>query len=217
MGENAAFYACKAAEKNGGSLRPPLYNQYLLSDIHGPITAGLRGLRVLAKSFGFLLLSVVLALAFPLPPKLPKGSEPDLRLGIIDSSPAITHDALPQERSLELTARVLMQIEQSEAAEPHPHLRDDIRIAWLTLFYASRGEAVECSPQVLATYKVLGLHPDKVWPAIVARRQAHLGSLYSEFYDENGNWKSDAEVRLSGSPKKPVQSVRISPQRERRG
>jgi len=82
----------------------------------------------------------------------------------------ITRRALPQERRV--PERVMLRLEQFEARELNPHLRDDIRIAWITTLYASQG-----NPQshVDATYRVLGLHPDKVWPAILARREALLG------------------------------------------
>ena len=90
------------------------------------------------------------------------------------------------------TRRVLSRLEQAELLELNPHLKDDYRIAWITVLYASAGMN---QPNVVATYRVLGLHPDKVWPAIVARRKADLGSLSEEFWGE------------AASPKKPVRSV----------
>jgi hypothetical protein len=75
-----------------------------------------------------------------------------------------------------LSARVLTRLTSAEAEEVNPWLCDDLRIARLTVAHAARGDAVLCSPQVLASYAVLGLHPEKVWPAIRARRDA-LGSL----------------------------------------
>jgi hypothetical protein len=74
---------------------------------------------------------------------------------------------------VDLAERVLARLEAAEQKESDVWLRDDIRIAWITTLYASRG-----NPQahVDATYKVLGIHPDKVWPAICARRAALLGS-----------------------------------------
>src|SRR6266568_2267 len=89
-----------------------------------------------------------------------------------------------------LSARVLARLISAEAEEPDPWLRDVLKIARLTLASAARGEAVLCSPHVLASYAVLGLHPEKVWPAIQARRNA-LGPL------------SEAP------PKKPAQSVKL--------
>jgi hypothetical protein len=93
-----------------------------------------------------------------------------------------------------LPERVLARLAQAEACEPNPHYRDDLRIARLTVYYAASGEAVLCSPHVLASYMVLGLHPEKVWPAILARRKALVGSV------------------VSGAPpvpKKPAQSVKL--------
>lgn len=92
-----------------------------------------------------------------------------------------------------LTKRILVRLAEAEVLELNPHYRDDLRIARLTVAYAASGEAVLCSAHVLATYAVLGLHPEKVWPAILARRNA-LGSL-------------DEKVR--GAPKKPPQSVKL--------
>jgi hypothetical protein len=76
---------------------------------------------------------------------------------------------------LTLAERVLSHLEAAENKEPDPHLRDDIRIAWITTLYASQGNR---QPHIDATYRVLGLHPDKVWPAILARREALLGSYH---------------------------------------
>jgi hypothetical protein len=91
-----------------------------------------------------------------------------------------------------LSARVLFRLISAEAQESDPRLRDDLRIARLTVAYAAHGDAVLCSPHVLASYMVLGLHPEKVWPAIQARRKA-LGPC-------------DDVLRV---PKKPAQSVKL--------
>lgn len=92
-----------------------------------------------------------------------------------------------------LAKRVIARLAQAEACEPDLHLRDDLKIARLTVQYAATGEAVLCSPHVLASYKVLGLHPDKVWSKIQERRRA-LG-IDKEF----SGWKFP--------PKKPPQSA----------
>lgn len=91
-----------------------------------------------------------------------------------------------------LSRRILSRLAQAEAREPDPWLRDDLQVARLTVLYAASGEAVCCSPQVLASYAVLGLHPEKVWPAIEARRKA-LGPF---------------DV-IGAPPKKPAQSVKL--------
>jgi len=79
-----------------------------------------------------------------------------------------------------LSARVTARLVQAEHCEPNPHYQDDLRIARLIVAYASSGEAVLCTPHELASYMVLGLHPDKVWPAIQARRRA-IGLINEEF------------------------------------
>lgn len=91
-----------------------------------------------------------------------------------------------------LSTRIVARLVQAEACESDPHYRDDLRIARLTVAYAASGEAVLCSPHVLASYMVLGLHPEKVWPAIEARRKA-LGSC----------------EEVLRAPKKPAQSVKL--------
>lgn len=67
---------------------------------------------------------------------------------------------------------MLARLEEQYRAESDAWLRDDLEIARLTVRHAARGDAVECSPHVLASYEVLGVHPDKVWPKILARRKA---------------------------------------------
>ncbi len=89
--------------------------------------------------------------------------------------------------------RVLSRLATAETEEPDVWLRDDLRIARLTVLYAATGEAVLCSPHVLASYAVLGLHPEKVWPAIQARRIALCGPLF----------------QAVAPPKKPAQSVKL--------
>ncbi len=96
-----------------------------------------------------------------------------------------------------LTRRVLARLAETEARETDPWLRDDLRIARLTVAYAASGEAVLCSPHALASYMVLGLHPQKVWPAILARRKA-LGPL-QEVWD----------APVVSIPKKPPAAVKL--------
>lgn len=96
------------------------------------------------------------------------------------------------------TSRVLSRLAEAEARELNPHLQCDVRIAWITVSFAARGDP---QPDVAATYAVLGLHPLKVWPAIVARRKALLGRFYAEW------WGEELE---SLPPKKPAQSIKIA-------
>jgi hypothetical protein len=112
--------------------------------------------------------------------------------------------------------RILAQLTLAEAKEPCPWLRDDIRIAWITTLWASQGKP---QPHVAATYAVLGLHPDKVWSAILARREAVLGPessgsrvgltspLAVNPHDAGDGVSLPDSVP---SPKKPVQSVGLN-------
>jgi len=88
-----------------------------------------------------------------------------------------------------LASRVIARLAEAEACESNPWLRDDLKIARLTVAHAARGDATLCSPHVLASYEVLGVHPEKVWSKIEARRIA-LGPLQLP-------------------PKKPAQSVKL--------
>lgn len=130
-----------------------------------------------SRAYPFWLTPLVILLAaicFPLlPPKVSCS---------FDLSRSITTDALSQEPSLDLTERVLVRLEQAEKKEQDEHLKTDVRIAWVTTLYASRGNP---QPHIDASFKVLGLHPDKVWPSIVAKRKAQLGSEYSLWYEAN--------------------------------
>jgi hypothetical protein len=110
---------------------------------------------------------------------------------------------------LELTNRVLVRLETAEAKEPDPWMRDDIRIAWITTLYASQGNQ---QPHVDATYRVLGLHPDKVWPAILARREAILGPIKNasgEPQTPSAHTTRGADpLAAPSSPKKPCASTK---------
>lgn len=101
-----------------------------------------------------------------------------------------------------IVRRILARLEYAEGHEVNPHLQDDFRIAWITVLSASAGVR---EPHVAGTYAVLGVHPDKVWPAIVERRRALLGRHYEEFFGE--------KFPPASSPRKPVQSVRLPRQK----
>jgi hypothetical protein len=118
--------------------------------------------------------------------------------------PATSRPALPR-----LVRRILARLADASAHEPDPWLRDDLMIAKLTVLYAANGEAPICGPHVLASYMVLGLHPRKVWPKIVARRKAQFGRDYSLYYDENDNWRVDSTWAETPGAKKPPQSVKL--------
>src|SRR5579872_1697961 len=87
-----------------------------------------------------------------------------------------------------LVRRVLERLWRAEVSEPNPHFQADYRISWITVLLADRGLA---QPNVIATYGVLGCHPDRVWGHLQWQRQALLGREYSQFYDEAGNWKTE--------------------------
>jgi hypothetical protein len=109
-----------------------------------------------------------------------------------------------------LVRRVLSRLWQSEVSEVNPHFQADYRIAYIAVLLAARDVP---NPVVNASYLVMGIHPSKVWPRIVARRKALLGKEYPLFYDERDNWRSEPlpDPWLSQSPRKPVQSVRLTP------
>ena len=75
-----------------------------------------------------------------------------------------------------LSRRVLSRLAVATANELDLWLRDDVKIAHRTVLHAAYGDAVLCSPDVLSSYEILGIHPEKVWPAIQARSDA-LGPL----------------------------------------
>jgi hypothetical protein len=134
-----------------------------------------------------------------------------LSLSLLDAK------ALPLEWILDPTKgrsridRILAQLTLAEAKEPCPWFRDDIRIAWITTRLASQGNQ---QAHVDATYAVLGLHPDKVWLAILARREAVLGTAAVAQLVERRTCNAEATGSnpVGGSspvpsPKKPVESV----------
>ena len=104
-----------------------------------------------------------------------------------------------------LLRRILFHLERAEEHETNPHLQDDCRIAWITVLNAASGVP---DPHVRATYAVLGLHPDKVWPAIEARRRAMLRADYEQFFAK--------DFFAGSSPKKPVQSERRRLERDKK-
>ena len=132
--------------------------RYLLSDVARRVTSCLTAR---------LLIWVFVSTIFPLPTWATTFYS--FRVEVLRG---ISTEALPQERCVTLAERVLARLEQAEQREIDPWLRDDIRIAWIATLYASQGNP---QPIVDATYRVLGLHPSKVWPAILARREALLG------------------------------------------
>jgi hypothetical protein len=113
--------------------------------------------------------------------------------------------------------RVLCRLLETELAESDVWFKTDIRQAYITLAFASRGER---NPADLASRITLGLPLTRVWEEIVRRRRAILGPYYEQFYDANGRYKPDAiDLRanpVSLVPKKPPASVRLDGHDERR-
>jgi hypothetical protein len=151
---------------------------------------------------------LALLLACPLPPSTAALSFRIEVLGDTTFAAALPPESEPgnlqsEERRApaQVTEAVLQYLESAEQQEHDAWLRDDIRIAWITTLRASRGEPF---PHVSATYTVLGVHPDQVWPRIEARRRAMLGADYDKFFGGNS------------SPRKPVQSVKLAQAEVRR-
>jgi hypothetical protein len=101
--------------------------------------------------------------------------------------------------ALSHACRILSRLETAEAHELNPHLQTDYRIAWLTVLLASRRIR---APDAEASYRILGLHPAKVWESIVWNRKARLGRFYEEFWG-----------LVDLPPKKPAQSEKFSSSR----
>lgn len=75
------------------------------------------------------------------------------------------------------TERILAQLIQSEAREVCPHLRDDYRQTFISISKFSKGEFETYWDAFVATsYAMYGLHPDKLFDKILARRAWMLGA-----------------------------------------
>jgi hypothetical protein len=103
-----------------------------------------------------------------------------------------------------ISDRLVDYLQEAAIAECNVHFRADYQIATLIVLHCKRGDAVKCSPHVLATYELLGCHPDQVWLNIVKRRKAILRDEYTYWYDAAGNPRNSISdydpVRI---PKKP--------------
>jgi hypothetical protein len=162
--------------------------------------------RCFTAYLGVLLVYLVTFASFP--PTLPV---------LIDSGSLITLNANPlrerllgRARERKRIERVLLYLDDVQKKETDPWLRDDIRIAWITIKWAGEGVPEwawhrEAGPYAAATFQVLGCLPDQVWPFIVSARHAKLGSLYATIWGEES------------SPRKPVQSVQLKPRKNLAG
>jgi hypothetical protein len=82
----------------------------------------------------------------------------------------------------------------AESREPDVWLAEDYRQAWIAIALAEQG----CpDPFVVASYRMYGLHPDRLWPAIIERRKAKLGPLYPQFFPEPRDKKPPQSERSS--------------------
>jgi hypothetical protein len=145
----------------------------------------------------------------PLPPSAWALS---FRLEVLSPAPISAELPYTRQYAEEFSHRVVARLVAAEFREPLVWFCDDYRIARVTVGLARQGCAI---PFVEATYTVLGCHPDKVWPNIVAHRKANLGREY----DANDNALPSDWEKFWGegsSPKKPVKSVRLKKLRDQR-
>jgi hypothetical protein len=84
--------------------------------------------------------------------------------------------------------RILDRLWEAEKSEPDVHLRSDYRQAFICVSLASRGEP---QPFITSSYRIFGVHPDNVWPEIMAKRKAKLGKEFPDWFDQAGNLKPD--------------------------
>lgn len=90
--------------------------------------------------------------------------------------------------------RILERLSQAEAHEPNSHLRTDYRIAFRTVLHSARGDAILCTPHVLATYEVLGCHPDHVWRIVQYQRKEKLENEFADCIATTRTEISDVRV-----------------------
>lgn len=110
--------------------------------------------------------------------------------------------------------RILDYLAWAESAELDAWLRDDLRIAWLTVSFAEQGYE---QPHIAATQQVLGLHPDHVFAKIEERRELKLGRVeYEKFCTEESAKQFKRRCGAASLPeKKPPVSVGVQEQEKR--
>ena len=84
--------------------------------------------------------------------------------------------------------RILDRLEAAELAEPDIWFRQDYRQAFICVSLARKGER---QPFITSSYRIFGIHPDMVWPQIMAKRKAKLGKEFPDWFDQAGNLKPD--------------------------
>jgi|GEM_PF-5394123 len=93
-----------------------------------------------------------------------------------------------------LIDRVLDRLWGAEQAESDIHRRSDYRQAFICVSLAGRGEG---EPFVTSSYRIFGIHPDNVWPHILATRKAKLGKEFLDWFDAAGNLRPDIPKKTS--------------------
>lgn len=172
-------------------------------------------------------LAILLAwIFFPLPP-IPASPDPNLSLSKAatvqendkpDKSlqPANVHTSatpatlLPLDFLLDpdpskgktLSERVLARLIQLEAHEPLPYFKDDYRQAFITVTLAARGNSM---PFVVASYQMYGVHPDKLYEKVLARREALMGRTSLAPNTGEAHNATAQTPETSPAPKKPSQ------------
>lgn len=119
--------------------------------------------------------------------------------------PPMLHSGFP----LELRA-VADYLLWARDAEEQAWFRDDYQIALRTCLNLGKGYP---NPFVLACRETLGLHPDKVWPAMIARKRWLLGTTFREGVDDvtwHPHWELIAKWELR---QKPSGSVKFLPRK----
>jgi len=78
---------------------------------------------------------------------------------------------------------------EAELKERDRQLQTDLRIASLTVALVYREGAKHSKPHEAAT-RVLGGHPDDVWPTIVANIRAKSAQEFDAWYEDTGMQKT---------------------------
>jgi hypothetical protein len=90
-----------------------------------------------------------------------------------------------------LSNRILERLWESICRERDPWMRDDLRIAWMTVKWTTDGVPEwsffnNQSAHTAATQTVLHCYPDQVWSLINQVRIAKLSREYGRFYQSDG-------------------------------
>lgn len=83
--------------------------------------------------------------------------------------------------------RILDRLQKTELSEPDIWFRQ----AFICVSLASRGEATAVHQ---SSYRMYGIHPDRVWQRIVADRKARLVNEYGRWYDDQGCLIPDVNI-----------------------